>query len=88
MAAVIGLVKLSDGIQPETDFQMPTSALQRLLPVISASRNAGFSHIAVILNTETVDPLMLPPYSSPRPSRNKPPGPLMAPAALVRPAAS
>ena len=32
--------------------------------------------------------LMLPPYSSPRPSRNKPPGPLMAPAALVRPAAS
>ena len=33
-------------------------------------------------------PVMLPPYSSPRPSRNKPPGPLMAPAALVRPAAS
>ena len=32
--------------------------------------------------------VMLPPYSSPRPSRNKPPGPLMAPAALVRPAAS
>lgn len=32
--------------------------------------------------------LMLPPYSSPRPSRNKPPGSLMAPAALVRPAAS
>lgn len=32
--------------------------------------------------------LILPPYSSPRPSRNKPPGPLMAPAALVRPAAS
>jgi hypothetical protein len=34
------------------------------------------------------DEVMLPPYSSPRPSRNKPPGPLMAPAALVRPAAS
>ena len=32
--------------------------------------------------------MILPPYSSPRPSRNKPPGPLMAPAALVRPAAS
>ena len=32
--------------------------------------------------------MMLPPYSSPRPSRNKPPGSLMAPAALVRPAAS
>lgn len=32
--------------------------------------------------------VMLPPYSSPRPSRNKPPGSLMAPAALVRPAAS
>lgn len=32
--------------------------------------------------------VILPPYSSPRPSRNKPPGPLMAPAALVRPAAS
>ena len=32
--------------------------------------------------------LMLPPYSSPRPSRNKPPGPLMAPGVLVRPAAS
>lgn len=32
--------------------------------------------------------VMLPPYSSPRPSRNKPSGPLMAPAALVRPVAS
>ena len=32
--------------------------------------------------------VMLPPYSSPRPSRNKPPGSLMAPAALVRPVAS
>ena len=37
---------------------------------------------------QTADGLMLPPYSSPRPSRNKPPGSLMAPAALVRPAAS
>ena len=27
--------------------------------------------------------MMSPPYSSPRPSRNKPPGPLMAPAGLV-----
>ncbi len=36
MAAVIGLVKLSDGIQPETDFQMPTSALQRLLLLMAA----------------------------------------------------
>ena len=32
--------------------------------------------------------VMLPPYSSPRPSRNKPPGPSMAPSVLVRPAAS
>ena len=32
--------------------------------------------------------VMLPPYSSPRPSRNKPPGPSMAPGVLVRPAAS
>ena len=32
--------------------------------------------------------LMLPPYSRPRPSRNKPPGPSMAPGVLVRPAAS
>ena len=32
--------------------------------------------------------LMLPPYSRPRPSRNKAPGPSPVPGALVRPAAS
>ena len=57
MAAVIGLVKLSDGTQPETDFQMPTSALQRLLLLMAAERTTGHSLIAVIGSSKTVDSL-------------------------------
>ena len=37
---------------------------------------------------DMVLPLMLSPYSRPRPSRNKAPGPSPVPGALVRPAAS
>lgn len=53
MAAVTALVELNDGSQPEPDFQMSTSALQRLLPLMAAGRTTGDRLIAVIQSAKT-----------------------------------
>ena len=84
---------MRDATELGASLYLPATRLD-LLEVVRGERlsEAGqnlFVHVCqVVAPTNCGNFLMLPPYSSPRPSRNKPPGPLMAPAALVRPAAS
>lgn len=48
--------ELKDRNQPKTDFQMPTSALQRLLSVMPVTLNSGFTQIPVVPRIAAANP--------------------------------